>query len=169
MGGWGCGLGTQRPGPHAEAGHTTPKAAWLSLSFPFIPGNSVFLLTGDKISRSSLSKLERLKAGGLPSSQAVLGLSTGCCQWEQSLAVHEETPGRHFAMGSKVLFFSGNSLPLPRISTESTVQVSGTNAVTVVTLSPHVCPQLQITQLFQCARLSTFLGWLSQPHLTHSK
>lgn len=85
-----------------------------------------------------------LKAGRLPSSRAVLGLSTGCCQWEQSLGVHEETPGRHFAMGSKVLFFflSGNSLPLPRISTESTVQVSGTNAVIVVTLSPacvHNC------------------------------
>lgn len=46
-----------------------------------------------------------LKAGGLPSSRAVLGLSTGCCQWEQSLGVHEETPGRHFAMGSQVLFF----------------------------------------------------------------
>lgn len=102
-----------------------------------------------------------LKAGELPSSRAVLGLSTGCCQWEQSLGVHEETPGRHFAMGSKVLFFflSGNSLPLPRISTESTVQVSGTNAVIVVTLSPacvHNCkPRNYFSVYFPRVALTT--------------
>lgn len=108
----------------------------------------------------------RLKAGGLPSSRAVLGLSTGCCQWERSLAVHEETPGRHFAMGSKVLFFSGNSLPLPRISTESTVQVSGTNAVIVVTLSPHVCPQLQTNYFSVLACLLSSGG--SHNHTLHT-
>lgn len=61
MGG-GCGLRTQHPGPHAGAGHTTnSKGGWLSLSFPFILGNSVFLLTGDKISRSSRSKLQMVE------------------------------------------------------------------------------------------------------------
>lgn len=99
----GGGLGTPDPGPRVGTGHTVgadSKGGWLLLSFPFIPGNLMFFCTRDKHQPfKSFQVTDSWKQACCPGSQGCVG-----AQSAGAGAAHEETPGEHFAMGTRHFF-----------------------------------------------------------------